>query len=186
LPTARWLPNRPNGKLGTFRFQGSFCNSTATLGDEIGGRGPPPHFHNRTRPRPPSVGSRPMWRSCRKFSRTQNRVFPLCYACRTSTRKFAMQRRSRCTPQDLRYNRSRIQCSSTSTNRSRIQRYVACESIAFCSRTRADIRRKTGPPSTPPHSRCPDTTLLLAQLLGSLGRPGVLPYVELSVRLRPL
>jgi hypothetical protein len=24
LPTAQWLPFRPNGKLGTFRFRGSF------------------------------------------------------------------------------------------------------------------------------------------------------------------
>jgi hypothetical protein len=34
--------------------------------------------------------SRPAWRSCRKFLRTQNRVFPLCYGCRTSRKKFVM------------------------------------------------------------------------------------------------
>ena len=33
------------------------------------------------------------WRSCRKFSSTQNRVFPLCYACRTSREKFVMDTR---------------------------------------------------------------------------------------------
>jgi len=35
-------------------------------------------------------GSRPTWRSCRKFSRSQDRIFPLCYACRTSREKFVM------------------------------------------------------------------------------------------------
>ena len=56
-PTARWLPFRPNGEFGTFRFRGSLSQSTATLGEEIEAIACQSSRHN-----PPYLVA---WSSCR-------------------------------------------------------------------------------------------------------------------------